>query len=443
MAITFGGLASGLDTNSIISELMSLEKRPLTRLQTEKSYLTNRLTAFSDFESKLKAFQSKLDDLDTTKEVFSYAAKSSSEEFFSISDTSSAVPGSYQVEVEALAQQQKDVSQGYASKTDANFGTGTVTINGVDIAYDGDSLTSMMEKINEANTGDTPTGVSASIINDGITGYRMVLSGDDSSQTFTVSVNETVAGTYVAPAFSNTQTAQEASIYVDGIQIKSKNNTFEDAIPGVTLSLNKPNVAGVKTTVDVSVDEEGIKSKVQEFVDAYNDIVSFISDQSDAGWAKDPAFMSTKRRLQGLLVTNVGGSGSIQNLAQLGITTERDGTLTLDSTKLTSAIDSDLTGLGKLFAGDTENEGIVQKFKNLVDGLVDSSNGLYAARKLTTDSSIRRIDRNIENTEARLEKREEMLRKQFSALEELMSAMSAQSTYMSQQLDAISNMGGS
>jgi len=443
MSITFGGLASGLDTNSIISELMSLEKRPLTRMETDKSYLTNRLKAFSDFESKLKAFQSKLEDLDTTKEVFSFAAKTSSEEFFSISDTSSAVPGSFQVEVENLAQQQKDVSQGYASKSDASFGTGTITINGVDIAYDGDSLSTLMDKINAANSGDTATGVSASIINDGVTGYRMVLTGDDSSQTFTASVNETVAGTYAAPTFSNTQTAQQASILVDGIQIKSNTNTFEDAIPGVTLTLNKPNDVGVKTAVDVSVDKDGIKSKVEDFVDAYNDVVKFIADQSDADWGRDPGFSTTKRRLQSLLVTNVGGTGSLQNLAQLGITTERDGTLTLNSSKLTDAIDNDLDGLGKLFAGETGNDGIIEKFKTYIDGVVDSDNGLYASKKTTTDSSIRRLDRNIENMQTRLDKRESMLRKQFDALEQLMSTLNAQSSYMSQQMEAISKIGGS
>jgi flagellar hook-associated protein 2 len=439
MSITFGGLATGLDTNTLIDELMELERKPITRLENEKNYLDSRLSAFTKLDEKLQDLMAKMEDLDTSKEVRSYSTQAASEEFFSATATGSAVPGSYQIEVKNLARLQKDASQGFASKSEAGFGTGTITINGTDIAYDGDSLEGIMEKINDANTGDTPTGVSASIINDGVTGYRLVLTGDDSATTFTVSVSETVAGTYAAPLFTNTQTAQQATIVVDGIEIKSNNNTFSEAIPGVEIDLLKANENGVTTNLEVGIDEEGVKTKIEAFVSSYNDVISFINDQADASWGRDPALRSAKRRLQNLLVTSVGGTGSFSTLSQLGLESQRDGTLTLDSTTLSDAIQNDLDGIGKLLAGEEGVDGIATRYVDYLDGITDSIDGLLANRKKSTESNTRRIDLSIERIESRLEKREATLRAQFEALETLVSTMNTQSSFLAQQMSNLSS----
>lgn len=437
MSITFGGLATGLDTNAIIDALMQIERRPIDRLEREQSYLKSRLDAFKSFDGILAKLQSKFEALDSQDEVRSYAAKAGTDEFFGVSTSGTAIPGNYQIEVQNLAQLQKDVSGGYASSTEPAFGQGAITINGVDITYDGDSLSSLVDKINLANTGDTPTGVSASIINDGVTGYRMVLTGDDASTSFTVSGNETTAGTYAAPTFTNVQSAMQASILVDNIQIKSDTNTFDEAIPGITLDLTKANAVGEKTSLNVTVDKEAVKTKINDFVKAYNEVFDFIARQSESDWGKDSSFRSVKRRLQDLLTTPVGVSGSYTMLSQLGLKTERDGTLTVSDAQLTEAIDNDLDGIAKLLAGETGVDGISTLFKGYLDSMTDSSDGIYASRKETTDSSLRRIDLNILRLEDRLEQKEKNLRAQYSALEELVSVMNSQSAYLSQQLSAL------
>ena len=439
MAITFGGLATGLDTNAIIDALMEIERQPIDRLQREQSYLNSRLDAFKSFDGSLSKLLGKFEALDTQDEVRSYSAKAGTDEFFNVKASGTARPGSYQVEVQNLAQLQKDVSGGYASSSEASFGQGTITINGVDIGYDGDSLSSLVDKINEANTGDTPTGVSASIINDGVTGYRMVLTGDDASTSFTVATNETVAGTYAAPTFSNVQSAMQASILVDNIQIKSNSNTFDEAIPGITLDLTKANAAGEKTSINVSVDTASVKTKINDLVNAYNDVFNFIGKQADADWGRDSSFRSVKRRMQDMLLTAVPVSGSFTMLSQLGLKTERDGTLTVDSTVLDKAINTDLDGVAKLLAGETGVDGVGSMFKNYLDGITDSKNGILASRKETTDSSLRRIDLNINRLEGRMEQREKSLRAQYSALEDLVSSMNSQSAYLTQAMSAFSS----
>ena len=116
-SITFGGLASGLDTDSIITALMNVEKKPLTKLENDKTYLNTRLKAFADFNTKLKSFESSFKALNSTDQFRSYSATATSAEFFSLKATSTAKAGSYNIEVVNLARVQKTASVGYASPT--------------------------------------------------------------------------------------------------------------------------------------------------------------------------------------------------------------------------------------------------------------------------------------------------------------------------------------
>lgn len=442
MAITLGGLATGMDTNALIDQLMSIERRPIVRLESERKYLGSRLDAFSSFDSKLKDLKAKIEALDSDTEVRSYAVTAGSDEFFAATADSTALPGSYQLEVKNLAQLQKDVSGGYASKTEAAFGQGTITINGTDITYDGDSLDGIMDKINAANTGDAATGVSASIINDGVTGYRLVLTGDDPFSPFTVAASESAAGAYAAPAFGNVQAAKPATILLDNIEIQSASNTFSNTIPGVSFTVNKANAPGETTGVTVGVDQKAIADKLNAFVKAYNGVVQFIKDQSDASWGKDSAFRSVTGRLQGFLTSPVSAAGSLNTLSQLGFKTEKDGTLTLDSTRLNDATSQDLESVVALLAGDGTSNGIAQEFSDYLGAITNSSDGILASRKTTTEATTRKIDRDIDRLEVRMGQREKVLRAQFTAMENLVAAMNSQSNYLAQQMTAIANLGG-
>ncbi|OQX05510.1 MAG: hypothetical protein BWK76_27390 [Desulfobulbaceae bacterium A2] len=435
--ITFGGLATGLDTNTIISQLMALERKPIERLENDKSYLTNRLAAFSELNDKLKALSTAFESMNTADELAAYSATTSTSEYIGISASSSALAGSYEVEVQTLARQQKSITNSsYASKTEGNFGTGTITITtdsgSTDIGYSaGDSLSDIMGAINAANTGDDATGVSASIINDG-TGYRLVLTGEDAETDFTAAVVDDGSGTYDLSALSTSQTAQLATIEVDGVTMTSKNNTFSDAIPGVTLTLNKVNVAGEVTRVDVSTDTSAVKAKIDKFVSAYNSIVTFVDDQADASWGKDSSLQAVKRNLQNLLVTKVDGSGDYNYLVDLGFKTDKDtGLISVTSSTIEDAIKNNLEDVEKLFVGESGVTGIAELYMDYVDSATDSVNGIYASRKTSTENNISRIEDNITSIEARLVQREATLRAQFSAMEQLVSSMNSVTSYLS------------
>lgn len=442
MSITFGGLATGLDTDSIVSALMKIERAPIDRLQRDQSYFKNRLDAFSKLDQRLKAFLGKAEAIDSTNKLNSPAVKASSSDFLSVTANSNAGVGSYQMKVLALAQQQKDVSQGYDSRTDAVFGTGSLSLtvggesHSIAIDEENNSLEGIARAINDANLG-----VGATIINDGTASpYRLVLTGNDVSQSFSLDSAGLVGGSVDALATSTTQVAQQAHVQIDGIDVFSNSNTVDSAVAGLSLNLLRadPDVA---TTVDVSTDKDATTRKLKEFVSAYNDVVSFIADQRDSGWGNDSSFRSIRSQMQNFLVSS-HGEGSYTSLSQLGFETQRDGKIRLNETMLNQAMNEDYEAVVALFAGSGGSSGVSEQFATYLKGVTDRTNGLYAGRKSSTDSNLRQIDLRINSLESRMEQKERTLRAQFTAMEQLVSGLNAQGGYLLQQLSNMPTIGG-
>jgi flagellar hook-associated protein 2 len=366
----------------------------------------------------------------------------SSSEYLSVTARDTAGAGSYQMTVMALAQQQKDVSVGYASKAEAVFGTGnlSLTVGGVghSIAIDAEnnSLEGMAKAINDANLG-----VGATIINDGTESpYRLVLTGSDTSQSFSLDDSGLSGGTAASLTMETSQTAQQAHVVIDGIDIYSNSNSIDSSIAGLNIELLKADPVA-RTTVGVTLDTDAAAKKIRDFAGAYNDIVQFISDQRDSSWGNDPSFRAVKGQLQSFLVSAQGG-GTYNSLSQLGFETQRDGTLKVNETKLNEALSQDYEGVVQLFVGSTETSGVAAQLSTYLDSATDLANGFYAGRKTSTDASLRQIDQRILSQEARLEQKETTLRAQFSAMEQLVSSLNAQGGYLMQQLAATPKIGG-
>ncbi|MDJ0624440.1 MAG: flagellar filament capping protein FliD [Desulfocapsaceae bacterium] len=441
MSITFGGLATGLDTNAIVSELMRIERLPIKRLENDQSYYKSRLNVFSELDAKLKEFLAKAEAIDTSAELNSPSIKTSTEDYLSVTASGTADVGSYQVTVVDLAQQQKDVSQGYADKTSATFGTGSLnlTVAGVSNSITIDSTNNSLEGIAEV-INNTDLGVQATIINDGTaTPYRLILTGDNVSDSFSLDSSGLTGGTDANPAMTNTQVGQQAHIIVDGIDVYSDSNNVDSSLPGLSIELFKAD-QNVSTTVNVSADKDATKDKIKEFVDSYNSIINYIAEQKSADWGNDSGFRSIKGRMQAMLVSQQSGNGTFSSLSQIGFETQRDGTISLDNGTLSDALADDYEGVIGLFAGTSGSDGISTEFADYLEQMTDTSTGLYAGRKESTDSNLRRIEQRILSLEARLEQKEETLRAKFTAMESLISGMNSQSTFLSQQMNMVSNM---
>lgn len=446
--ISFGGLATGLDTVALVKELMAVERRPLATMAGDKAWLNKRLGAFQELDGRLNHFLSKIEDMGSVEDLRARDVKLSSGDFLNATVSSDAPACNYQVEVVSLARVQKDVSQGYADKAARDFGTGSLTLtvgdNGpttIEITEENNSLEGITKAINEAGAG-----VSAAIINDGTESpYRLILTGKAVATGFSLDASGLAGGNSEVPDLLTTQPARQAHIRVDNIDIYADSNTLTEAVPGVTLDLLQAE-EGATTNISVSLDKNAVKQKVKDFVNGYNTVVSFITGQSKMGGSAggvlggDSGLNSIKRHLQTMLSERVATSGSFSSLTQLGLKTERDGTLTLDDEMLSSAVDEHMESIEKLFAGEGETKGVATRFQEYLEGLTSSTDGFLVGRKKSVDSNIKRIDQRIEMTEMRLEKRQQYLTDQFTSLELLVSEMNATGNYLTQQLKSLENL---
>lgn len=449
MTIQFGGLATGLETSSIIEQLMELERTPITRLETDQTWQNNRLEAYTELDTRLKSFADKIKNLNFSSTLLQRSVKQSSDAFVSASVTSKAVTGaSYQVEVVSLAQVQKSVSaDGYADKSSALFGTGSLSItvggtnHAIEITEANNSLEGLVNSINEADIG-----ISATIINTGdeAAPYRMILTGEDVAKEFSLDASGLTGGAALSIG-DPVQAATRAVVRVDTIEISSDSNTLSDAIPGVTLDLLKAE-AGTTTTLNISVDKDNIKSAIAAFAEGYNEVISFITSQSSINGSEggvlggDASINAVKRRLQNMLTEAAPNSGIFKTISQLGFETQKDGTLNLNDATLTKAINSNLEDIVGVLAGEEGVTGVATKFKNYLYEMTNSGTGLLKTKKDSIDSNLKKIDTRISAIEARLEQRQKSLEAQFSAMETLVSGLNSQSTYLTQQMDILSNM---
>lgn len=447
MGLTLGGLATGMDTNAIVEALVGVKRIPITRLEERKTAQTDRLTALKLFDTKLDALMMKVDKLDTGRELIANKSSQSSEEYLTSTAYSSAVPGSYEIKVGQLAQVEKLVYQGVADKDVTQFGTGTLTLthdgldpatypSGFDIAI-GDT-NNTLEGIRDAiNAESTQHGITASIVNDGSgTPYRLVLTGKTVSDS-NISLTANGLTGFPAPDPTVSRSAQQAIIQVDGITIYSNTNSLSEAVPGVTLELTQadpvfdpasPNWDSVASTnLNVSTDSAGIQTRIEEMVIAFNELVE-ASKSEDLG--NDRSLQSVISTLRGKLYNTTDGTG----LYQLGVKTEKDGTLSIDSTKLAAVIGDDLDMVKSLMAGDDSTvSGMADALKTALTSFTSPTTGILANRQSVIESSMYSIDQEIGRAEDRLTAYQEALYAKFSAMETLVSSLNAQGDYFAQQ----------
>ncbi|HBG20959.1 MAG TPA: flagellar hook-associated protein 2 [Desulfobulbaceae bacterium] len=480
MSITFSGLATGLDTDSIVKDIMALERASLNRVEAKKEKATQRLEAFGQFKAKLDALKSAVGDMTLTSQLRSTKATLSSESAFTAT-TTSGMSGSYNISVAQLSQVQKTITDGFSSNTASVLGTGTITVNGTQITVNEDN-NSLAELAQSINAQSETTGVRASIINDGsgATPYHLVFTGKDASTSFTVTSDlKDALNAPIDLGETNVQSAQQAVVFIDGIKVVSETNTLSEAISGVTLNLNAvsstshsgtPEV-GIdpwdwadppvynSTRMDVESDTGAVKEKITAFVTAYNDAINWIlSGYEEFGGSSevaeveegsdeeavlgsvlrgDATINSMKRQLQNVLTSSVDTVGGFKILSEIGITTNLNGTLQQNNTKLDDALQKKFDDTVYLLSGDDTTTGVMKNLNSLLLKMTSSTIGMYAQQKNAYDSSVDIYDSQIDQMELRLTKREQILRAQFSAMEQLVSSLNAQGSFLTQQMNAL------
>lgn len=420
--ITFGGVGSGIDTESIISGLINASRGPINRVQLQNTQTQSAVSTLSDIGNLLSRFKDAALALDTVQEVGSFKATSSTKAVAATAN-GSAQPGSFEIHVEELATAYKAYSNtlGVTQSNQAltQDGTLSLTIGDETVALQieaTDTLDQVMAKINGSGLR-----VSASAFFDG-SQFRMQVRGLDTGLENDVTLVED--GTTFGFADNPLSTGKNAEFTVDGFAVSSKTNQVQGVVGGVTLALAEETPDG-PVTVTISGDSEGFQAKLKTLVDSYNGVINKVNAEAGFGSVRgtnpqltgDSTLRSVTSKLSSMLTQTVG-TGKFQTLRSIGIELNNNGTLKLNAAKLEEALAADPDSVTRVLAGDD----------NTVKGLADmlsaaatdmlANNGSIASRKEGLSARQKLLTDRAELEQRRLDRMEEQLRKQFTQMDQ-------------------------
>jgi flagellar hook-associated protein 2 len=442
--ITFGGLATGLNTTNIIDGLLAVERRPITLWQQQQVTIEQKVDSYQQLSGKIGALKTAATKLSTASGFFIKTAKSSSENVLVATSSSNADAASHSIIVNRLARASTLASNPFSDIDTTTVGTGTLAITvgttttNITVDSANNSLAGLRDAIN-----DSDADVTASIVtvNAGPTpSYRLVVNGKKTGLENAVSISEAGLSGGTAPGFTVSQTADDAALLVDQISIARVSNLISDVITGVTLDL-KSALPGNEIQVAVNNDSKAIEGQLADFVAKYNEVMTFIAEQTkyDTGSKRgapligDSTLRTLRRTLQSVITAPVTGSPAI--LSEIGIATQKDGTLSVSSTKLSAALADNLEGVGNLFLA--AGSGLAQAVIDYSDGAIRLGDGILTARIDGAHNEINKVEARIAEKEDQLDRFEQDLIRKFAALETLVSQINAQGSYLTQQLDAL------
>jgi flagellar hook-associated protein 2 len=455
------GIGSGLDVNSIVSQLVALEKQPLTSLALKATNTQNQISAFGEIRSQ---FASLTDVASRIADASAWSARNvstSNSSAATLTATGTANATSFTLDVVALAVPQSVSSAPVA--TDSKPGAGTLTFqlgtwNAGATAFTSGSTASVdvvilaTDKISDiaAKINAAGTGVVATSFNDGKQD-RLLLQAKNTGEAAGFQVKSAELGSLVfdpegspggGMAANTPQYGHDAKAKINGFDVTSASNTLKGNLPGVTIQLVATTVAGAPVKMGVSEDVTPAVKNVSDFVAAYNTLNKSLADLTKYSAATKAAGLfqgdSTITGLQNVLRNMIGSASlgaSSQHLSAMGITKQLDGSLSISTAKLSVAA-NDGTTLQQLFTANNNDpltNGFALKFRDLGKGLAATGGSLLSKTSALQGS----LDRNTE-AQTKVTDRaalfETRLRKQYSALDAQMAQLTALNNYVSQQV---------
>lgn len=452
MAISSVGIGSGLDVESLVTQMIALEKQPIKTLEAKAEVIQSKISTYGQIKSLTDDLNAAVRDLTLDRTWNTVKISSSNSTAVSATMTGAAQAASYNVEVVRLAQAQTSVSDKF-DKTETMGAEGSLsfTLHGqatsisIDVAST-DTIESVMAKINSHET--LSKSVAASVVADSTGKLQLMVRARDSgmSGAFTMQVTGATEDAdnklgklgFVAGG----QIAQDAEIKLNGVNMLSSTNTFADIIPGLSITVSE---AGKSSVLNLTQDKDAIKDSIQKFVDAYNALndllgssTKYDQDSKVAGVLQgDSSTVSLQNALR-MLTQGVAGQakGAFNRLADAGIQMLQGGKLSMDSTKLATAL-NDMDSLKQMFAVKADalgnGGGIAVNFKAFTDELL-AYEGTLNSKTDSLEDQLKRNASEVEKVETRAETVEARLRKQYSALDVKMASLGSLSSYVEQMV---------
>jgi flagellar hook-associated protein 2 len=450
------GIGSGIDINSIVGALVNAEKAPkeaqLARLEKAS---TTKFSALGQLKSALSEFQAAMKDLNSLALFEKRTATSSNTSALTATASKTAQAGSYQLTVERLASSSKVATAALASSYTAPA-DGVLTVKlgaadaGVEVAIAaGDTLEQVRDKL---NTSLKDQGITANIVNNPADGTsRLVLSAKETGAGKDIIISadaalsdlavdsSVLAGATTAGYLG--EPAGDAQFTIDGLAQTSASNSIEGVITDVTFSLVGKTEMDKPLTLTVGQDTAGVTANIKKFVEAYNKLIattSQLTSVTPVGEGKAPVLgglvgdASVRNLLSGVrsALGDPADQEGVRVLSDLGITTQKDGTLKIDDAKLSTALEDNFDAVGTFFTGDN---GLMSRVDKRIDGFVQTG-GVLDQRMKGLESTISGIDKQRETLARRVEQMQTRLFAQFNAMDALVGRLNDTSSRLTQAL---------
>ena len=432
--ITFGGIGSGMNIEGIITGLVNANKTTLNALQNKSATLRQAAATVTSIGTALSNLQTATDALSSIQEVASFTASSSNTGAIVASAAGNAQQGSYDIQVNALAVEQRTYSASFASNSDALGQTGTLTIGvagttaNIDVAP-GDSLAGIATKINDAGLR-----MSASVFYDG-SAYRLQVRGLNTGAANALTFPETgtaldMNGTGGSPTRARRCRPRATRRSPSTASRSHGRPTRSGIVPGVTLEVAQTTTSPVAVTI--ASDPTALSNKITSVVNAYNSVINAIHSAAGYGDTKaqnqtlagDSALRTVAQNMASTMSAAQLGQGVVATLGQLGLEQTRDGTLQFDSTKLDDRADADPTSVEKLLgrAQGATTGGAMANLSDLLKNMTDSVNGVITLRAKTFTDQASKLDDQATEEQTRLNDYSDQLRAEFTAMDSAVAA---------------------
>lgn len=449
-SITSTGIGSGLDISGLVSQLVAAEAAPVeTRLGIQEAKAQSKLSAFGSLKSALADFRDQLDAMRKLDGLLIRKGTSENEDLFTVSVDKDASPSKYSIEVQQLAQAQK-LSSGAFAGSDAVIGTGTLTLSAgaesfaVEIDTENNTLAGIRDAIN--NASDNP-GFAATIVNADAGSY-LILSGNATGVANSMTVTQTggdggLAALEYDPgnglnALTESVAAQDALVRIDGLDVVSDTNVINEAIDGVTLNLLAAD-PDEPFELDIANDHEAVLASVDSFVEKYNALVGVLDEltiydaetQVSGPLLGDTTARGVRDQIRRALSESVTDiEADFSSLSEVGIEVQLNGTLSVDTSRLSTVLNEDFNRFGQLFTG---SDGYAVRIYDIADSYLQTG-GALQTRTDGLNAQIEDVGEQRQSLNARLVSLQARLLRQFNALDSLLGELNQTSNFLNQQL---------
>jgi flagellar hook-associated protein 2 len=418
------GIVSGLDTSSMINAIVGVAAVPKRVMETHLSEMKKKREAIAALSTRFTAVSDAIKKIDTKEEFEATSLTQLDDTQFTANIEEGAKPGIYDIQVTSLAVNEVEVSQAFSDKAttgQVREGTYAITYGSTTTNITIDSASSSWEKL--AEKINDVTGVTSYVLDTGETTnqFRLMVQGQDTGAANSISISGPASGAGTLPTFTEQVAAGDAKVEVNGIQISSDKNAISGAVPGVNMDLWETGTAASRVTI--ATDDDTMADLVETVVTAYNNVNSYFETysafNSDEN-IKAPLVgeSGASRAVDGLgqvISGNYSLTGDLEALSQIGVKTERDGSLSFDKDKFKTILNSNYDDVIELITSD---DGPMGKMKSQIDDLyVDSESGVLSTRRESLESSITATEDDIADFETYLSDYEQRLRTKFTNME--------------------------